>query len=291
MKTARTWKVGFLGLVATMAVVAAACAPTAPGGGIASVNWKFKGTEVRIDDSQDEVRLFGACVAIPNCDDEPFLLNVNFRVKIGVPGSAQTFVSNNDGGPSFGEGPAFNAVSEGTGGVANFNGVQALDLLDLANTNNHLEIMGTYVWATEEDTIGNGVAADSLADVLQDALNDTIASSNLTSLDANFILDLILGNIGNALGIVVNNIPTFGLGDDVLGGGMYIGIGATGTLGAALDAAIGTTPFPSFNIPIVSLPPDIIGGGFYTLTGPKNFEQTFSGSDGQHTWKMTAGPA
>jgi hypothetical protein len=58
--------------------------------------------------------------------------------------------------------------------------------------------------------------------------------------------------------------------------------------GAALDSVIGSTPFPTISIPVL---PDITGGGFYTLTGTKNFSQTFTGGGGQHTWTMQSGMA
>ena len=67
---------------------------------------------------------------------------------------------------------------------------------------------------------------------------------------------------------------------------MYIGIGAQGTLGSALDGVIGSMAFPNINIPLVDVPPDITGGGMYTLTGPKTFTQTFVGGGGSHTWTM-----
>ncbi len=286
-------------LLAMLAVIglASACTPPAEGGGLPTTNWSFKGTTVRVDDSQDavDVPLIGCVV---NCKDEPYLLNVAFRVKIGVHGSAQAWaVNNRTSAPE--DVAAGQTVNAGAGGSpVIFNGVAPVDLLDLANTNNHLEVMGTYVWASEEDQVGNGLAADSLADLLEDALNATLATADLSSLDANFILDLVFSNIGNALGIAVQNIPLFGLGDDLMGGALYIGLGAHGTLGSLLDAVIGDTPFPAVDIPIVEIPPSIEGGGFYTMTGSKSWTRSFhggcdifGGNCGQHTWTMVAGPA
>lgn len=291
MKTTRSWLAGAVAMFAVIGL-AASCAPTAPGGGIATTNWSFKGTSVKVNSSQDAIYdpIFGACIAIPNCKDEPYLLNIGFRVKIGVPGSAQVFVVNprTDAPENVAPGQTVNVVGTAAESKTTFNGVQALDLLDLGDPNNHLEITGTFVWASEEDSIGNGLMADGVAGVLKDALNATIGSANLTDLDASFIIDLILDNIGGAFGILANNFPTLGFGDDILGSGMYIGIGATGTLGAALDGVIGSTAFPTISIPVL---PDITGGGFYTLTGPKTFTQTFTGGGGQHTWTMQSGPA
>ena len=289
MHRTRTWRAAAIGLLAVVTIAAGACAPQAPDGSIATTNWQFRGTQVRVNDSQDET--LGICFPSSLCKDEPYRLNIGFRVKIGQPGSAQVQVTNDrsNAPENVGEGETVQ-VAPGPGGQNIFNGVQALDVLDLANTNNKLEVFGTYVWASEEDQVGNGAAASAVADLLRDALNSTLATADLTSLDASFIIDLILDNIGGAFGIIANNIPLLGLGDDVMGGGMYIGIGARGTLGDALDATIGTTAFPNIAIPLVSVPPDINGGGLYTLTGPKTFTQTFVGGGGSHTWTMQSGP-
>ncbi len=289
MHRTHSWRAAAIGLLAVVTIAAGACAPQAPDGTIATKNWQFRGTQVRVNDSQDET--LGICWPSSLCQDEPYLLTVGFRVKIGQHGSAQVQVTNDrtNAPENVGEGQTV-IVGPGPGGQNVFNNVQALDVLDLANTNNKLEVFGTYVWGSEEDQVGNGAAANAVANLLRDALNATLATADLTSLDASFIIDLILDNIGGAFGIIANNIPLFGLGDDVMGGGMYIGIGAQGTLGSALDSVIGSTPFPTINIPLVDIPPDITGGGMYTLTGPKTFTQTFVGGGGSHTWTMQAGP-
>jgi hypothetical protein len=266
-----------------MAVAAACAPPPAP----VSESWTFRASQVTVNDSQDEVRdpIFGACISLNGCSDEPYTLNIGFRVKIGVPGSAQAVVVNNrtsapddvcEGCTVTLNGAQQNAVT--------WNNVQALDIVDLFDSNNKLEVFGVYSWASEEDLVGNGVAADAVADVLEDALNSTIANGTLPS-DASLILDLVLDNIFGALGLIAQNIPLFGLGDDVLGGGLYIGIGAKGQLASIIDGTIGSAPPITFNIPIVDLPPDIVGGGIFTMGGSKSFTQTYSGAGGQHTYQ------
>ena len=268
-----------------IAAMAAACVPPAPP---ANESWSFRANSVTINDSQDEIRdpIFGACIAIPNCDDEPYTLNIGFRVKIGVPGSASAFVVNNrTSAPSVSEGST-KVLTGNQQGTATFNNVQPLQIVDLLNSANKLEVIGVYTWASEEDLVGNGVAADAVADILEDALNATLATSALPA-DASFILDLVLDNILGSLGLLAQNIPLFGLGDDVLGGALYIGIAAKGDLAGIIDSAIGSTPPITFDIPIVSLPPDIDGGGIFTLGGTKNFTQQFSGSGGTHTYNFS----
>ena len=128
-------------------------------------------------------------------------------------------------------------------------------------------------------------AADGVAGLLEDALNSTLAAGSLPS-DASLILDLVLDNILGALGLLAHNIPLFGLGDDVLGGALYVGIGAKGDLANIINSAIGNTPPITFAIPILDLPPDIVGGGFFTMKNSKSFTQTFSGAGGTHTYNF-----
>lgn len=282
MHRTRTRLAAVVGVLAVMGMAAACAPPPAP----VSESWTFRASQVTVNDSQDEVRdpIFGTCISFAGCSDEPYTLNIGFRVKIGVPNSAQTVVVNN-------RTSAPQSVCEGctvtlTGNQQNavtWNDVKALDLIDLFDTNNKLEIFGVYSWASEEDTVGNGVAADAVANILKDALNSTLATGSLPS-DASLILDLVLNNIFGALGLIAQNIPLFGLGDDVLGGGLYIGIGAKGQLASIIDGTIGTAPPITFNIPIVDLPPDIVGGGIFTMGGPKSFTQTYTGAGGQHTY-------
>lgn len=276
------------GVLAATAMLATACPPPASAN---PVTWTFKATQVTVNSSQDEVRdpIFGACISLTGCSDEPYVLNINFRVKIGVPNSAQTWVS---GSRSYSQGSMSagqtNAVTGNAQATASFTNVVPLDILDLADANNHLEILGTYTWALEEDTVGVGVAADGTASVLKDALNSTLATGTLPS-DASQILSLITSNLGSALGILAQNIPLFGLGDDIMGGGMYVGIAAKGSLGDIIGTSIASTPFPNIAIPVVDLPPDITRGGFYTTTSTKTFTgQSWSCCGGQHTWTFQA---
>lgn len=282
MHRTRTRLAVVVGILAVMGV-AAACVPPAP----TAESWTFRANSVTINDSQDEIRdpIFGACIAIPNCDDEPYTLNIGFRVKIGQANSADAWVVNNrTDAPSVSEGSTVNLTGNQQNAVT-FSNVKPLDVVDLLNSANKLEVVGVYSWASEEDLVGNGLAADAVADVLQDALNSTLAAGSLPS-DASLILDLVLDNILGALGLLAQNIPLFGLGDDVLGGALYIGIGAKGGLADIIDGTIGSTPPITFAIPLLDLPPDIVGGGFFTMKNSKSFTQTFSGSGGTHTYNF-----
>lgn len=278
-----------VGVVAMLSVVGmvSACTPPSSGGGLPKETWSFKGTQVKVIESQD-------CVVLLNCKDEPYLLNIGFRVTLGKKNSAQAWVVNNRDSAPQDVSPGQTVAVTDAGSPVVFTNVKPVDLLDLANSSNKLEIVGTYVWSSEEDFVGNGLAADGVASVLKDGLNATVAKASIDDLNAQTILNLVVSNIGGALGILVQNIPLFGMGDDVLGGGIYVGIGARGTLGSSLNALLGGVTLPNINIP-TDVPPPITDFGLYTMTGSKTFVHTWAGRkgglnpiDGKHEWTMVA---
>ena len=292
MITRRSARLAVIGLLASMGMVAGACAPQAPGGGPAPQNWGFEANSVKVHNSQDEVCII-FCV---NRRDEPYVLQIAWRVKIGQPGSAQAWVVGHRDNAYNDLGAGESRVLQGNERAkVTFSGVKPLDVLDVLNANNKMEVFGTYTWAMEEDEVGIQSAANSVADLFEDALNATLAPATLPSDEAaivDLVLDLLFDNIGGAITILLSNIPLFGLGDDLLGGAFYVGLGATGVLGSGIDAVLG-----SFSIPVLNLlgdnmiPPKIVGGGLYTMTGSKNFTQFFSGADGTHEYTFNAGPA
>ena len=263
--------------------LAAACTPPVP----VTNNVTFKADQVTVNNSQDETCVLGICA---NRSDEPYILNVAFRVKIGQPGSAQAFVVKGDANGSIGAGSTH--VSAGNEQAAvNFNGVQSIDILDALQPGASLEIFGVYTWSAEEDNINSlSTGAGGIATIIKDALNRTVAPASIPSSAqalVDLVLDVVLDNITAVLKTVVSNIPCLGLCDDVLGGAVYLGIGVGGTLGDLVNQVIGSVTFPNVAIPIIDVPPDINGGGLFTLTGGKTFTQSFSGADGQHTWKFS----
>lgn len=249
-------------------------------------SWEVKATKVVNVDSQDEIRVFGACVAIPNCNDEPYVINVASRVKIGVPNSASGFVvsSRNNNPENVPEGET-RILSGAAGAPAQFNGLRRLDVGDLLNTNNKLEVVIVYSWVMEEDLVAVNTAANNVKDILVDALNSTLATGSLPS-DPADLLDLILGNLGNAFTLLLSNIPLLGLGDDVGGGAFQVGIAAKGGLAGIIDAAVGTATLPTFAIPVLDLPPDIMHVNIFTMGGTKTFtDQRFDQyGDGIHDY-------
>ena len=288
----RSARFALIGIIAAIGLTAGACAES-PGLGAppSPINWSFKGTGMTVNNVQDEVCVF-LCV---NTEDEPYLIQVAFRVKIGQPGSAQASVVTGSELPGTSAGQS-RILTGGQQAKVDFNGIQPLDVLDALNSNNKMDIVGTYVWAAEADTINSlSGGANAIASIFQSALNSTLAAGTLPNGDVSaligLIFDALFDNIGTPFNLILSNIPCLGLCDDVLGGAVYVGIGATGTLATIIDAALASTTVPAIAIPLVDIPPDIQGGGLYTMGGTKSFNQTFSGADGVHTYSFQSGPA
>lgn len=292
MKT-RSARFALVGLVAAFAAIAAACAPS-PGVGSAPspINWSFKGTGLTVNSEQD-------CVLICSLySDEAYLVQIAFRVRIGEPGSAQAWVVRGDTVNNLDAGESV-SLTGGQQAKVSFNGVQPLDVLDALNPNNKMDIVGTYTWAAEEDTIDSLTGgATAIADIFKSALNSTLAAGSLpngdTSALVGMIMDALFHNIGNPFKLILANIPCLGLCDDVLGGSIHIGIGATGTLASLIDTVLGSTTIPAVAIPLVTVPPDVQGGSLYTMGGIKDVTQRYIGdssTDGDYTYTFQSGPA
>jgi hypothetical protein len=281
--------------VSALALVAAACAPPP-----ATDKWEFKATKVTVNDSQDEVWAGPLCISFTGCTDEPYVINIATRVKIGVPNSASGFVvsSRNDNPEKVAEGTT--VVLDGSEGKSGapvvFPGVQRLDIADLLNTNNHLEVMVVYTWVMEEDSVPVNTAADDVKDLLVDGLNASLAQGSIPS-DLNSLLNLILGNLGSAFTLLLSNFPDItGAFDDVGGGAINVGIAAKGGLAGVIDSSIGTATIPSFPVPVFTLPPDIDYVNIFTMGGTKTFTgQAFDYKppligpvDGLHTYDFQA---
>lgn len=282
-----------LALAAVVAVLGllAACTPAPP----APVNWTFRATSITSVDSQDEVRVFGECVAIPNCDDEAYLYQIAFRVKVGEPGSAQAWVVKGSeiGGLSEGD---TRALSGGQAAQVDFDGVQPLDVLDALTPGAKFEVVGTYTWAAESDLINSlGPSTSTIADALRNALNNTVANAAVPDKDPQGLIELLFGNLFNGIGaafkVILANLPCLGLCDDVLGGRVYLGLGATGSLAQAIDGVLANFTIPNIETGF-EVPPSIQGGGIFTMGGAQTFaNQTFIGADGNHRYTFQSGPA
>lgn len=255
-------KVSIIGaLVAALALVAAACTPPA---GPAPVNWKVSPNSIKVIDPEDA-----------DAGDEPYVIQIGFRSKIGVPGSAQTQIASqcyarqvpatDTGTPG-----STVAVPAGSADVA-FGAVQNLDIGDVLLELAPFEIFGTIAFVVERDGLFpdscalSDVFGSLLVDPLRDVLNLVVAASPVPPTQEQLI-QLIVDSLDNVLGALFGIIGTVleGLGnpDDVIGIGIQALLPTSGAFTDLLNTALGVAGFfnPEFQngfIPIDGLPSNL----------------------------------
>jgi hypothetical protein len=301
MQRARSRFVVVVGVCAVMAI-AASCAPPPPP---QAETWRFKADQVTAVVGNDpfiKPPLIG-CTSegiLSNCYDEAYTINIWFRVKIGVPGSAQTGVVSSrsnavslcaqNRGSCTGN-PNTRTLNAAQGAQVTFNDVQGYDIIDvLANPNAPIEVLGTWTWAMEEDLAGT-LNGGPIANILRDVLNDTIAVGNLPS-DTGALVQMLLDNLGQALllgGSALLNAVTsilFGMGDDVLGSRMYIGVGATGTLGEIVDSAVPDLSGFNLGLSFVGIP-NVLGISVKSLRQNQTWNNQVFNTNGRHDYNFS----
>jgi hypothetical protein len=221
----------------SVALVAGACAPPP-----APTDWKVTPVSVTVHDGEDN-----------DGGDEPYLIQVGFRSKVGVPDSSQASISSQCYRNKL---PANNAAPNGTtvqipAGSADvvFPGVLNLDLADLAMGSTPFEVIGTLSFVMERDGIFGGCAVSdalrsALLGVLEDALDLLIANAPVPP-STEELIDLLIANLGDfvaAAGSLIGAVIE-GLGnpDDIIGVGAQIHLptkgGLTDLVNGALDLA------------------------------------------------------
>ena len=264
-----------------VSLLATACPPTTGGGTAPQLsNFQLRASKVTVVNHNDNA-FYGAA-------DEPYMLNLWFRVKVGVPNSTTVGIagSRDNALSNVGNGEV-RVLSGGQRSAASFNDVQLLDLADLLNANNHLEVTGTWSWAMEKDDVSINGVANSTLNVIRNALNATVAAGSLPS-DPSQLVSAILGSFGQAFNLIAGalfgSVP--GIPDDALNSKFFIGLGTKGTLGDIVDASVGTVTVPSIAIPIISVPPDINGGRIFSMDTNIAFPGEQFPGDGRHDYDM-----
>lgn len=201
-------------LVATVAVIAAACAPAPP----PNRDWRVKAESVTVHRGEDG-----------DGGDEPYVIQIGFRSKLGVSGSTSTSIASQCRAMAL---PPMNAAPNGTtlkipAGTADisFPGVQNLDVIDLIDGSTPFEVLGTLSFVMERDGLFEGCAITDALDsavrpVLRDSLRMLIANSPVPPTQEEIIALLVdnLGNFisaaGSLLGAVIEGL---GNPDDIIG--------------------------------------------------------------------------
>ena len=273
------------------AVIAAGC--TTAGGGIGGGTggsglsyFQIRADKVTVVQHNDSF-LYGT-------RDEPFVYNLWFRVKLGVPNSAQTGLVGDRGLAilDLGDGQSQN-LSVPQKAAVDFNGLKLLDIGDLITGNGDLELVGTWTWAMEKDDTSDAGVANNLLTILKDALNQFVGNGSLptdTQQLTDQIVQILLDDIGATLGLVAGalfqSIP--GVPDDAIGSRFYVGVGAKGYLSQIIDPLLQGVAIPGVAIPIVSVPPDIDGGRLFSLGASAVFAgETFGSSNGVHRYDIS----
>lgn len=292
MRTKR-WKTLFIGGLAATSLIAASCTSETP-----STGRTFKATKTTVNSVNDVWNILCAGSSNGATGDEVKVLNIGFRVKMGVPGSASSHVAvganpwpgATDCGPGTGGTYTYTGAQQA---AVTFNNISAPDVLHLVQ-GAPLEITGVWAWKLEDDGMlaaNLTGAANTVAAALTSTLNATVAAGSVPS-DANAIVQTVLdaimsANFFNLFGAALGNISAFA--DDAMGSGMYIGIGSSGTLANIIDSTAGQIQFPAIQLPVMVVPPDIGGGAIFSTKDNKTFvnDATNGGISGKHTTTYT----
>lgn len=295
--------------VTSLALVGASCAS---GGGFGQyygppvVNNSFRGTSVTVIDQTEFTFLV-------NRYDEPYLVNIHARVAFNDPNSAsagaistRSFspeiavckVANQGGFGNCDPGTETAALTAGPGGSGAENtdtNIAVLDLIDVLYGQNKLAVTLNWVWAMEEDLIGNPLPG-SLATILTNVLNSTIAAGTIPDFNnAQAIVDLIFDDLGDAIGLgaaalanaLIGLIPW--VGDDLLGSRMYVRVGAYGGLGALIDAASVNVAGIQLNLTAIGVP-NILGATVRGMASGHSYpNQVFNGSGFDYRYDFVDG--
>lgn len=245
-------------LVALLALVAS-CAPGPP----PERNWAVRAESITVHDGEDN-----------DGGDEPYVIQIGFRSKLGVSGSTSTSVrSQCRSNKLFPDNAAPNGttlqIPAGSADIS-FPGVQNLDVADIAAGDTPFEVIGTLAFVMERDGLFTGCAMTDALDsalrpVLRDALALLIANSPVPPTQEQLI-NLLVNNIGNfisAAGSIIGAVIE-GLGnpDDIIGVAAQIHLPTTGALTDLINTAfaIGGLFAPGLEngfIPIEELPSGI----------------------------------
>ncbi len=246
-------------MVATIAVLAASCTLPAP----AERTWKVSPVSVEVVDQEDW-----------DAGDEPYVIQLGFRSKLGVVGSSDSWVAS--------QGTVV-PIPPGGADIA-FPEAQNVDIGDLLFETAALEIFGTMTLVMERDVlIGTCAWTETinatLPGLLRDSLNLLVAGADVPPTEEDLI-NLIVGLIDDFIAFVPGAIAIAveGLGDpdDMLGTAIQIHLPTAGAFTNALDLGLTLAGLDNGIIEIEDIPGNIAirvgkllpSTAAFTFTGP-----------------------
>ncbi len=262
---------GAVAVLLGLAVVAAACTPPA---GPPPRDWVVRPVSITVLDQEDV-----------DAGDEPYVIQVGFRSKLGVADSTQVSVASqcrSGALPATDAGGVGDTVPVPPGSAdIRFDDVTNLDVGDLALNFAPLEVIGTLGFVVERAGIFASCAITdllqgSLTPVLGDALELLIASQPIPPTQEQLIA-LITDNIGSLLGAIGGLIAAVleGLGnpDDVIGIAAQIHLPTAGAFTGLLQTAFQIAGLFDADLALGVLPLDDLGSGLKIRVGALTPEQ------------------
>lgn len=280
--------------VATMLVASLIAGCTLPGP--AARTWKIKPVSIKVVDVEDG-----------DAGDEPYVIQLGFRSKLGVAGSSGTTFASQCYSRQL---PAIDSGSNGTTlnvppGSADitFPEAQNLDIGDILLNNAPFEIFGTMsfvmerdVWLFTESCAMSDIIKNVLSGVIRDALNLLIAASPVPPTQEQLI-NLILSHLGDFLGLlpglIIATLEGLGNPDDILGIAVQIHLPTTGTLAGLIDFGLGLADLftgevgPNGEINLPDAPPFLKFRVGNLLPSSATFD--FSGPGYEHQYRSSIG--
>ena len=224
-------------ILIAVSLVVASCTLPAP----AQRTWKIKADSLEVIDQEDW-----------DPGDEPYVIQLGFRSKLGVPNSAQSWVNSQCN--NFSGMPVTDTATPGSThyfppGAADitFPQVQNLDIGDILLETANLEIFGTFTFVMERDTLlGTCAWTETINNVmpglLVDSLNLLIGQQPIPPTEQQLV-DLIVNQIDNFLAAAIGALAiqlegVLGGADDLLGLVAQIHLPMAGTLASLVDLGL-----------------------------------------------------
>lgn len=241
-------------VVAALSVLAASCTLPTP----ASRTWKVKAISVEVVDQNDY-----------DAGDEPYVIQLGFRSKLGVPNSADAFVvsqcNSGAGMPATDVGTPGTVVPIPPGGAdIVFPEAKNLDIGDVLLETAPLEIFGTMSFVMERDVlIGTCAWTETINNVLpgilRDSLNLLIGQSPIPPTEQQLV-DLVVGLLDDFVAAIPGAIAITieGVGaspDDLLGVALQIHLPTAGVFTNLLDLGLTLAGIDNGHLDIPDLPP------------------------------------